>query len=84
MTKLEDISCKELVELVTEYLEGSLSETDRERFETHLSMCEGCAQFLRQFERTIQLTGMLKEESVSDAAANKLLPAFRGWKSSRT
>jgi anti-sigma factor RsiW len=69
------LSCRELVELVTEYLEGALSRGDRMRFETHIANCDGCTEYLEQIRRTIALTGELKEDDVPAG----LLDAFRNW-----
>ena len=76
----EELACRDLVELVTEYLEGSLPTSDRVRFEQHLSTCEGCTIYLDQMRRTIQITGHLTEESVPAPARDRLLRAFRDWK----
>ena len=55
------MTCIELVELVTEYLEGSMPAEQRARFEEHVSGCDGCTTYLEQFRTTIRLTGMLSE-----------------------
>lgn len=77
----QEITCKDVVELVTGYLDGSMEEADRERFERHLSLCDGCTNYLHQMRETIRLTGMLTEEQVSDEQRDALLAAFRGWRS---
>ena len=74
-----DLSCKELVELVTGYLDGSLGGRRRRRFEAHLAACDGCTAYLRQMETTIRATGTLTEEQVTDEQKGVLLAAFRGW-----
>jgi anti-sigma factor RsiW len=74
------LSCRELVELVTAYLEGALSIADRLRFENHLSECDGCSTYLEQMRRTIELTGTLRVDDVSPDAESALLHAFRTWK----
>ncbi|MDP9295682.1 MAG: zf-HC2 domain-containing protein [Actinomycetota bacterium] len=74
------MSCRELVELVTAYLEGTLPGDDRARFEEHLAGCEGCSNYLEQMRTTIRLTGMLSPESLSPAAERALLSAFRSWR----
>ena len=61
-----DLTCKELVELVTGYLDGSLRGRLRRRFEAHLGACDGCTAYLRQMEITIRATGTLSEEHVTD------------------
>ena len=74
------MSCKELVELVTDYLEGALSPGDQRRFEMHMSKCEGCKVYLDQMRLTIEAAGKLSEDSISLAAKEELLAAFRHWK----
>ncbi len=75
------LSCQELVELVTDYLEGALSEEERARFEHHLSRCRGCTNYLDQMRQTIELTGTLRADDVSPEAEEALLRAFRDWHS---
>ena len=77
-----DLTCKELVELVTGYLDGSLPGRRRRRFEGHLVACDGCTRFLRQMEATIRVTGTLTEEQVTEEQRAALLTAFRGWSTS--
>jgi anti-sigma factor RsiW len=72
-------TCRELVELVTAYLDGVLSERDRQGFEAHLADCRDCAVHLEQMRRTIAELGELPPEDVSDAERDVLLVAFRGW-----
>jgi len=76
-----DLTCKELVELVTDYLEGALSGEDAARFEHHLSLCPGCTTYVEQFRETIRLTGTLREDDLEPAARDALLAQFRRWKS---
>ena len=76
----DEMTCRELVELVTEYLEQALPTTERQRFDEHLSACRGCRRHLDQMNRTIRLVGRLAEEDVTPAAKSALLAAFRNWK----
>ena len=76
---LPEMPCRELVELVTDYLEDRLSPRDRARFEAHLADCDACRAYLDQFRQTIRVLGRLPEESLSDDARERLLAAFRGW-----
>lgn len=76
---MADLTCKELVELVTDYLEGSLSRRDRRRFEKHIDGCANCREYLTQFKETIRLTGTLREQDVSKEAADELLARFAAW-----
>ncbi len=73
------LTCQELVELVTEYLEYSLDADARARFELHLSVCPGCIDYLEQIRLTVRATGQLREEALEPAVRNALLDAFRAW-----
>jgi anti-sigma factor RsiW len=77
----EELSCQELVELVTEYFEGALSPEDARLFEQHAATCEGCGRYLDQMRRAIELAGRLTPESIDPEAEAALLSAFRDWKS---
>jgi anti-sigma factor RsiW len=77
---LAHLNCRELVELVTAYLEGDLSSGERKRFEAHLSACDGCTMYVDQMRRTIELTGALSVDDVPQDAEEALLRAFRDWK----
>jgi anti-sigma factor RsiW len=76
----EDITCQELVELVTDYFEGVMPPADRDRFEQHLVLCDGCASYVEQMRTTIALTGTLTETGIPADIQDSLLAAFRGWK----
>jgi hypothetical protein len=78
---LAHMSCRELVELVTAYLENALSRSDRMRFEAHISGCDACTTYLEQMRTTIRLAGTLRVDDVSREAEAVLLQAFRDWKS---
>ena len=80
MSTAEEMACKDLVELVTEYLEGTLPPAERVRFETHLAGCDGCTRYLEQMRLTISALGHLPEESLEPRARDELLKAFRDWK----
>ena len=77
---VRDLICRELVEIVTDYLEGRLPPHDLLRFEEHLLICSGCASYVEQMRETIRLTGALREEDVLAPAREELLEAFRHWK----
>jgi anti-sigma factor RsiW len=74
------VTCIELVELVTDYLEGSMPTDERARFDEHISACEGCTTYMEQLRITIRLTGMLPEEQIAPDARAALLDAFRDWR----
>jgi anti-sigma factor RsiW len=78
-----ELTCHELVRLVSDYLEETLTEHDRRRFERHIRSCDGCTTYLEQIRQTIQLTGELREETLDPQARDALLTAFDGWASAR-
>jgi predicted anti-sigma-YlaC factor YlaD len=80
MNGADEMTCKELVELVTDYFEGALSAADKARFELHLQGCSGCRNYMEQMRETVRLTGKVTEESLSPVAQEELLSIFRGWK----
>src|SRR6266545_3692007 len=75
-----ELSCAQMVELVTSYLEGALGPDDRERFEEHLVFCDGCDRYLEQMRLTIEVTGRLEPGELPPALEERLLEAFRGWR----
>ena len=79
---LPEMPCQELVEVVTDYLEGRLSPVDRARFEAHIADCEYCETYLEQMRLTIRTLGRIPEESLSDDARETLVSAFRSWRRS--
>jgi anti-sigma factor RsiW len=80
MSNVKDMTCRQLVELVTEYFDGALADHDRARFEAHLAACPHCRAYLQQMRETIALTGALAESQVTPEASGALLAAFRDWK----
>jgi anti-sigma factor RsiW len=74
-----ELTCAQVVELVTDYLEGGLSESERARFDAHLAACDGCTNYLDQMRVTIAVVGRVREDDLSDEAKAGLLTAFRGW-----
>ena len=76
------MNCRELVELVTDYLEGKLPSDDVARFEVHIATCEGCTGYLEQMQKTIQITGLIHPDDITKEQYNHLLAIFRDWKSS--
>ena len=74
-----ELSCSELVRLVTDYLEGALPEADVRRFDAHVAACDGCTTYLAQVRDTIRIAGKLTEASLAPEAREELLAAFRTW-----
>lgn len=81
---LDEMACQELVEVITDYLEGTLAEPDRHRFEAHLAVCSSCREYLEQMRTLIRRTGGLSAQSIRPESRNALLRAFRTWRDSRT
>ena len=79
MSAADDLSCQEVVELVTDYLEDALAPAVRARIEQHLGACAGCASYLDQMRDTIRIVGALREEDLDPALREELVGAFRGW-----
>lgn len=80
---MRSLSCHEVVELVTAYLEGALSRRDRKRFERHIAVCDGCTAYLAQMRATILTVGSISEDDLSPAAKEELVAAFHTWKAGR-
>ena len=74
------MDCDELVEVITEYLEGTLPQGDRVRFEKHLAVSPGCQEYMAQMRLTIKSLGSIGEEGIPGDAKGALLEAFRDWK----
>jgi len=75
-----EMTCKELVELVTDYLEGTLPDEVKRQMDHHLSGCDGCTNYLEQMRQTIRLTGHVREENMTPGQREDLLRLFRDWK----
>ena len=74
------LTCQELVELVTDYLEGALDGHVRARFEEHVMTCPPCHAHIDQMRSTIAVLGHVPEDSLSPSAESDLLESFRGWR----
>jgi anti-sigma factor RsiW len=79
-----EMPCQELVELVTAYLDGSLSRRDRRRFERHIGGCDHCTAYVEQMRLVIEASGRLTEADLEPEARDELLEAFRGWREARS
>jgi putative zinc finger protein len=80
MTESPDhISCQELVELATGYLERALPAAETALFEQHLNFCEGCVWYVEQLRGTIAAAGGIAEDDITADDRDRLLSAFRGW-----
>jgi predicted anti-sigma-YlaC factor YlaD len=76
----QELTCKELVELITDYLEAALPRADALRFEEHLAICPGCRNYLDQMRTTVSTLGALREDSIPPKVKENLMQIFRNWK----
>ncbi|HTD09965.1 MAG TPA: anti-sigma factor [Solirubrobacteraceae bacterium] len=77
----DELVCQEVVELVTDYLEGTLSRSQRRRLEAHLAACEHCSEYLEQMRTTIRLTGRLQAEDLTPEMRDEFTAIYRRWRS---
>ena len=75
-----DLVCQQAVELVTDYLEGTLSRRDRRRFEAHLKACPNCSAYFEQIRTTIRLTGSIEPDDLTPEAKRDLTDLYRRWR----
>jgi anti-sigma factor RsiW len=73
------LACQEVVELVTDYLEGTMDRRTRRRFETHLAGCPHCTEYVHQLRQTIRLTGTLGEDDLTPDMRRELGDLYRRW-----
>ena len=78
-----DVVCQQAVELVTDYLEGTLRGRARRRFEAHLAGCPHCTEYLAQMRETIRLTGRLEPEDLTPQARDEITDLYRRWQAER-
>jgi hypothetical protein len=78
----QHVTCRQVVELVNDYLERALPTEHTSLFEQHLNFCEGCVFYVDQMRRTVATVGRVREEDVPPEARERLLTAFREWKRS--
>jgi anti-sigma factor RsiW len=74
------MTCRQVVQLLNDYLEGMLPAADRQRVEEHLAGCEACAAFVGQLRASRRLVARLAEEEVPASVKQELLTAFRNWR----
>ncbi|MGO8871589.1 MAG: anti-sigma factor family protein [Acidimicrobiales bacterium] len=79
LRRREDLVCQQVVELVSDYLEGALPRAQRKRFEAHLRSCPNCSSYLEQMRTTIAATGTLRTEDLSPEARQEFTDLFHRW-----
>jgi anti-sigma factor RsiW len=75
-----ELACQQAVELVTDYIEGSMSRADRRRFEAHLSSCPHCTAYLAQMRSTIQHIGQLRSQELPTEVREELISLYSQWR----
>jgi len=75
-----EIVCQQAVELVTDYLDGALSRADRRRFEAHLAGCPNCTEYLAQMRATIELTGGITADDLTQHMQDEFIELYRQWR----
>ena len=80
MTSERSLTCKELTEVLTDYLEGVMPPEDVARFDAHLEVCDGCVTYVEQMRTTIRTVHALRPAEVEATVPDDLLAAFRAWK----
>jgi anti-sigma factor RsiW len=79
-SRSRDLPCQEVVEMVTDYLEGALPAADRSRFETHLAGCPHCTEYLAQMRETIRLAGRITQEDLTPQMRTDFTDLYRRWR----
>jgi anti-sigma factor RsiW len=79
ISRRADLVCQQVVELVTDYLEGALSSRDRGRFERHLAGCPHCTEYLAQMRATIELSGRITPADLTPQMREDFIELFRRW-----
>jgi anti-sigma factor RsiW len=80
MTTEADMTCREVVELLSDYLDDAIPPSDRARLDAHLAECDGCTAALEQLRETIRVTGTLTEERAAEEQLEPVRSAFRAWR----
>jgi predicted anti-sigma-YlaC factor YlaD len=74
------LTCQELTEVLTDYLEGVMAPEERARFDAHLALCEGCVHYVTQMRQTVEAVHRLRVADVEATAPDDVLAAFRAWR----
>lgn len=74
-----DIACQQVVELISDYIEGELPRAERRRLQAHFAGCEHCTEYLEQMRATIRLTGRLAVSDLTPQMREDLLGVYRRW-----
>ena len=74
------MNCRQVVELMTDYIEGTLAPAERARFEEHIAGCDGCTAYLDQMRITRRIVGGLADVPMPQSVERELVEAFRNWR----
>lgn len=80
LLRRKELVCQEMVELITDYLEGRLSRAQRRRFEAHIAKCEHCTEYLQQMRATIRLTGGLRADDLTPQMSAEFAALYQRWR----
>lgn len=80
MSSEKTLTCQELTEVLTDYLDGVMAPEDRARFDAHLELCDGCVNYVSQMRQTIRAVRELHPAEVEATVPDDVLDAFRAWK----
>ena len=80
MTAVHVLSCREIVEMVTDYLEGDLDADTTTALEAHLDLCPGCERYVEQISETVTTLGDVSSDNLSTDTQAGLLEAFRTFR----
>jgi hypothetical protein len=83
-TEVEHVTCKDFVEVLTQYLEDALAPEQRADAERHIVICRGCSNYIEQMRTTIDLLGRVAGQPAAETDADVLLVLFREWQAGRT
>jgi anti-sigma factor RsiW len=79
-----EIVCQEVVEVITDYLEGAMPREARRRLQAHFAGCENCSEYLAQMRATIRLTGRLRTDDLTPQMRSELIAVYRRWRAEPT
>ena len=77
------LSCKQITELITDYLEGRMGFGERMRFQVHVGMCKHCRAYLRQMKATVAAVGQLPDEPMPDDVRDEMRKRFANWQAAK-
>ena len=77
------LTCREMARMFTDYLEDALPQVERLRFEEHLSLCDGCTDYLDQLRDVVALAGGLEPDALPDELRDSVMGTFELWNQGR-